>query len=118
MLSEWLGPCQQGLGLRLWVFLEGQVSVCDYFGHNCKEFRGQCCDRGINLDHFLCRIFMGDQVSQLTDSDEFSRVCPTSFFGAVDSIEQGATTRQLDLVDQAEYALNEQVSQSCKATGK
>ena len=26
MLSEWLGPCQQGLGLRLWVFLEGQVS--------------------------------------------------------------------------------------------
>ena len=113
------GERGSGVGKRsARVLAERAIGVGDDLGHGGEKHRRQCGHRSVDLRHLLSRVFVGDQVSQFTNADQLRCRDPASLFCPVDSVEQRASTDQLDFIDQAEYALREQVREAREAAGE
>jgi len=100
------------------VLAECAIGVGGELMYGGQEYRRQRGHRGMDRGHLLGRVFVGDQVSQLTNADQLRCLYPASLFCAVDSIEHRATADQLDVIDQAEHALREQVGEAREAAGE
>ena len=84
-----------------------------------EQRRSQGGDRPKDVRHLVAGIFVGDQVSQLSNAYQLAGLLEqTAFFGTLNAVQHAVPRRQLQVVDQPQDALHKQVGEPRKTTGQ